>query len=498
MVLVSNLRPSAAGVVLTKPPPTPCPKLLPIPSALIIAASFTACGGDGGGDVQPNPVTSVTITAPTTEINAGQTVQLTATARDANGGVVEGKSFEWTSGIGTVASVSPAGLVTGLAKGQSEIRATTDGVTGSIVITVDPAPLPDPATVGLQPIASGLQFPTYLTSPPGDQRLFILEKGGAIRLIKGGALLSAPFLDLTDQVNSTGGETGLLGLVFYPDYATSGRFIVHYTDLAGDTRVSLFRVSADPDRADPASESLVLAVEQPGVAHKGGQVLFGPDGMLYIGLGDGDDSDGGRGQSLRELLAAILRIDVSGGAGYTVPPDNPFVGTADARAEVWSYGLRNPWRFSFDPSNGDLYIGDVGERRWEEVNYASAASGAGRGVNYGWGRMEGGHCFQINIQCDQTGLTLPVLEYDHTEGCSVIGGYVYRGAAIPPLQGNYFYADYCVGWVRSFRVDGGVAVDRAAWPTLEPGGPITSFGEDAAGELYVLTEEGGVFKIVPR
>jgi hypothetical protein len=220
--------------------------------------------------------------------------------------------------------------------------------------------------------------------------------------------------------------------------------------------------------------------------------------LLYIGLGDGDDNDGGRGQSLRELFASILRIDVSSGATYNVPPDNPFVATPDARPEVWSYGLRNPWRFSFDPANGDLYIGDVGERRWEEVNYASAASGAGKGVNYGWGRMEGGHCFQINTQCDQTGLTLPVLEYDHLEGCSVIGGYVYRGSAIPGLQGHYFYADYCSGWVRSFRMDGGVAVDRTEWPTLQPGGPVTSFGEDAAGELYLLTEEGGVFKIVPQ
>jgi glucose/arabinose dehydrogenase len=471
--------------------------LLALFPVLIVATLVTACG-DGGGDVQPNPVTSVTVTAPTTELNAGQTVQLTATARDANGAVLEGKSFEWTSGIGTVASVSPAGLVTGLAKGQSEIRATTEGVTGSIVITVELAPLPDPATVGLQPIASGLEFPTYLTSPPGDDRLFILEKGGAIRLLKGGALLETPFLDLTDQVNSTGGETGLLGLAFYPDYASSGRFIVHYTDLAGDTRVSLFQVSANPDQADPASESVVLAVEQPGVAHKGGQVLFGPDGLLYIGLGDGDDSDGGRGQSLQDLLASILRIDVSSGATYTVPPDNPFVGTPGARPEVWSYGLRNPWRFSFDPANGDLYIGDVGERRWEEVNHATAADGAGRGVNYGWSEMEGRHCFQNAPECDETGLTLPVLEYDHIDGCSVIGGYVYRGAAMPGLQGSYFYSDYCSGWVRSFRMQAGVAVDQTDWPALRPGGRVTSFGEDAAGELYLLTEQGGVFKIVPQ
>jgi glucose/arabinose dehydrogenase len=241
---------------------------------------------------------------------------------------------------------------------------------------------------------------------------------------------------------------------------------------------------------------LVLAVPQPGVAHKGGQLLFGPDGMLYIGLGDGADNDQGRGQSLGDLLGNILRIDVST-PPYTVPPDNPFVGTAGARPEVWSYGFRNPWRFSFDRATGDLHIGDVGESKWEEVDYASAADGAGRGVNYGWSQMEGQHCFS-HAECDQSGLTLPVLEYPHSDGCAVTSGYVYRGAAIPFLQGKYFYADYCLGWVRSFRMEGGVAVDQIDWPELRPEGRVTSFGEDAAGELYLLTEQGGVFKVVPK
>jgi glucose/arabinose dehydrogenase len=217
--------------------------------------------------------------------------------------------------------------------------------------------------------------------------------------------------------------------------------------------------------------------------------------MLYIGLGDGSDRDQGRGQSLADLLASILRIDVSQ-APYTVPADNPFVGVAGARPEVWSYGLRNPWRFSFDRTTGDLYIGDVGESTWEEVNHASATAGAGRGVNYGWSLMEGQHCSRTG--CDQSGLTLPVLEYNHSDGCSVIGGHVYRGAAIPHLQGQYFYADYCSGWVRSFRMAGGIAVEKTDWPTLRPGGQVTSFGEDSAGELYVLTQQGGVFKIVPQ
>jgi glucose/arabinose dehydrogenase len=471
--------------------------LLALLPALIIATLVSACGGDGGGDIQePKPVTAVTVTAPNTSIEVGQTVQLAATAQDADGAAVEGRAFDWSTGDAAVASVSPAGLVTGLAEGQVEIRATTEGVTGSIVIAVAAAPPVGPVILGLQQIASGLDFPLYLTSPPGDDRLFVVEKAGAIRVIKGGAVLATPFLDLRAKVMSDGGEQGLLSLAFAPDYASSGRFFVHYNDVSGDNRVSVIRVSSDPDRADPASESSVLAVPQPGVAHNGGQLLFGPDGFLYIGLGDGDDSDHGRGQSLADLFASILRIDVAAGNPYTVPPDNPFVGTTGARPEVWSYGFRNPWRFSFDRATGDLYVGDVGESKWEEVDYASAAEGAGRGVNYGWSLMEGRHCFRQG--CDQAGLTLPVVEYGHTDGCAVISGYVYRGAAIPALQGNYFYADYCRGWVRSFRIEGGVAVEETDWPALQPGGQVTSFGEDAAGELYLLTQQGGVFKIVPQ
>jgi glucose/arabinose dehydrogenase len=466
---------------------------------LLLAASVSACGEDGGGDIQePGPVSAITVTAPATTIQVGQTAQLTATARDARGTVLEGHSFEWATADASVASVSPTGLVTGLAEGLVEIRATTEGLTGSLTLTIAPAPPGGPVSAGIQQIAAGLDFPLYLTSPPGDQRLFIVEKGGAIRLIKGGTLLDTPFLDLSTQVSNRR-EQGLLGLAFSPDYASTGRFFVHYTDLSGDTRVSLFRVSADPDRADPASESVVLTAKQPGPSHNGGQILFGPDGFLYIGLGDGGSRDGndrGRGQSLADLLGSILRIDVSAGSSYTVPPDNPFVGTAGARPEVWSYGLRNPWRFSFDRANGDLYIGDVGESRWEEVNHSTAAEGAGRGANYGWSRMEGRQCVQ-GEGCDETGLTLPVLEYDHSNGCSITGGYVYRGNVIPALQGHYFYADFCQGWVRSLRMEGGAVVEEVDWPTLRPGGLVTSFGEDSAGELYLLTLDGGVFKIVP-
>jgi len=353
--------------------------------------------------------------------------------------------------------------------------------------------------VALQPVASGLAFPLYLTAPPGDPRLFIVEKGGTIRIVKDGALLPVPFLDISDRV-STGGEQGLLGLAFDPSYAGTGRFIVHYTDVSGTTTVSSFHVSAgDPDQADPASEAVLLTVPQPFANHNGGQILFGPDGMLYLGLGDGgsENDPDGRGQSLADLLGDIVRVDVGTGSGYTIPADNPFVGRNDARPEIWSYGLRNPWRFSFDPATGDLYLADVGQDQWEEVDVAPAAQGAGRGANFGWNVMEGRHCFG-GAACDSSLYTLPVLEYSHSEGCSITGGYVYRGAAIPDLQGHYFYSDFCQGWVRSFRLQDGQAADQLQWPTLAPGGAVTSFGVDAAGELYIMNSGGQVFRIVPQ
>lgn len=355
-----------------------------------------------------------------------------------------------------------------------------------------------PEPVALAQVAAGLAFPLYLTAPPGDPRLFIVEKGGTIRIVQDGALLSTPFLDLSGQV-STGDEQGLLGLAFDPQYATSGRFVVHYTDLAGDTRVAAYRVSSDPDFADPATGDTILAVDQPFGNHNGGQVLFGPDGFLYVMLGDGGagGDPGGRGQSLDDLLGSILRIDPVDGGGYAVPADNPFVGSAGARPEVWSFGLRNPWRVDFDPATGDLYVADVGQQRWEEVSVSAALEGAGRGVNFGWRIMEGPECFGAE-SCDQSGLQPPIVSYGREDGCAVTGGGVYRGSAIPALQGHYFYADYCRGWVRSFRLVNGAAVDQFEWPDLAPGGSVLSFGRDAAGELYVLGATGGVYRIVPK
>jgi len=330
-----------------------------------------------------------------------------------------------------------------------------------------------------------------------------VEKGGRIRILRDGALAGTDFLDLRGRV-SGGSEQGLLGIAFDPAYAVTGRFVVNYTDANGDTRISAFRVSPNPDVADPGSESVLLPVDQPFANHNGGQVAFGPDGFLYIGLGDGGDEGDpfGNGQRLGSLLGKLLRLDLNGATPYAVPPDNPFAATAgpSTRGEIWSWGLRNPWRFSFDRATGDLYLGDVGQSAHEEIDVSTAADGAGRGLNFGWNRMEGTHCYPpaAGDACDQTGLTPPVLDYGHPDGCSVTGGYVYRGAAIPSLAGTYFYSDFCGGWVRSFRFASGRATDHREWPELRPGGSVTSFGQDAAGELYLLTSEGGIYRIVER
>lgn len=359
-------------------------------------------------------------------------------------------------------------------------------------------PPADTSTLTLERVADGLSFPLYLTAPPGDARFFIVEKGGRIRIIADGALRPDPFLDISSLV-SGGSEQGLLGLAFHPDYASNGRFFVDYTDTNGDTRIVQYKVGADPNQADPASARILLTVEQPYSNHNGGQLAFGPDGYLYVGMGDGGSGGDpqGHGQNAGDLLGSLLRLDVSADTGYAIPSDNPWADSSGARGEVWSIGLRNPWRFSFDRSNGDLYIADVGQNEIEEVDVSPRASGGGRGANYGWNIMEGNSCFSSG-SCDRSGLVLPATQYTHADGCSVSGGYVYRGDAIPSLQGTYFYADFCSGWVRSFRYENGHATEPRSWPSLAPGGNIPSFGEDSHGELYVMSADGGVYRVVNR
>lgn len=354
----------------------------------------------------------------------------------------------------------------------------------------------DSLSLGLETVATGLSGALYVTASPGDPRLFIVQKGGVIRIVEDDTLLTTPFLSLVGQV-SAGSEQGLLSLAFAPDYATSGQFYVDYTNTAGDTRVVRYRVSAtDPSVADAAAADTVLAVDQPDTNHNGGLMAFGPDGMLYVGLGDGGGSNDefGNGQDSTTLLGSILRIDVDGETTYAIPDDNPFVNVPGARPEIWGYGLRNPWRFSFDRGTGDLYIADVGQGQWEEVNVEPAPRDGG--LNYGWNIMEGMHCFNA-ATCDATGLTLPVVEYSHGGGCSVTGGYVYRGSRIPGLQGHYFYGDFCSGFIRSFPYVGGAVTDERDWTSqLGTLGNLSSFGEDASGELYITTLTGSVYRIV--
>ncbi len=364
-----------------------------------------------------------------------------------------------------------------------------------------PPPPPSSATLRLETVATGLAFPVFLTHAPGDTaRLFVVEKTGQVRIITNGSLLPTPFVDLSSQV-SGGSEQGLLGMAFHPDYATNGMVIVDYTDRSGDTHLARFQVStADPNQLDPASAHTILTVSQPASNHNGGMVTFAPsDGDLYVGLGDGGSAGDpqGNGQNRATLLATILRLRVATNGQLSIPADNPFSVASGFRPEIWSYGLRNPWRFSFDRATGDLYVGDVGQGAREEIDLSPVADGAGRGLDFGWNVMEGTACYPSGGNCDRTGLTLPVLDYDHGQGCSVTGGYVYRGPTLTSMQGVYFYADYCGGWVRSFRWAGGQVTEETEWTSLSPGGSITSFGEDAAGELYVLTESGGVYRIGP-
>lgn len=358
-------------------------------------------------------------------------------------------------------------------------------------------PGPPVSELRLALVTDALSQPVHVAAAPGDpDRLFVVEQAGRIRILEAGVLIASPFLDITSRVSCCG-ERGLLSMAFDPAHAENGRFYVYYTDQSGATRVVRFRVGPDPNAADPTSEELVLGVAQPYANHNGGLVAFGPDGYLYVGLGDGGsagDPDG-NGQNPSTLLGSLLRISVGETAGYAVPADNPFVGHPSARPEIWAYGLRNPWRFSFDRSTGDLYIADVGQARLEEVNVELRTSTGG--VNWGWDTMEGTECFG-SASCDQSGLTLPVLEYDHGQGCSVIGGHVYRGSDLPDLRGTYFYSDYCSAWIRSFRYQGGEAVDRTDWTgVLDPAGNVTSMGEDARGELYVTTQSGRLYRIAP-
>lgn len=394
--------------------------------------------------------------------------------------------------------------------------ATPTRVAAEILIptrTSTPVPVPPPSatlapSAGTTPLASmavrrmfpGLNFRhlTNLVQPDdGRDRIFVTQQGGLVRVFPNEqqAPEAAIFLDISGRVSEEGNEEGLLGLAFDPRFAENGFFYVYYS--AGGPRrsvVSRFSQSQDnPEVASPHSELVLLEVEQPFSNHNGGQLAFGPDGFLYIGLGDGGLAADpmGNGQNRGTLLGSILRLDVAGAtenSRYRTPADNPFVGQPGARPEIWAYGLRNPWRFSFDTATGRLWAGDVGQNLWEEIDLI------GKGLNYGWNTMEGFHCFSPQTACDDTGLELPVVEYPNGADCSVTGGHVYRGARLAALYGAYIYADYCSGKIWGLRQNGESVTEHRLLVHSDVK-EITSFGEDLAGNIYILSRNEGIYQL---
>ncbi len=353
-----------------------------------------------------------------------------------------------------------------------------------------PPPPPDAMAkaVKLEVFARGLAEPVALVFAPGDKlgRIFIVEKTGRVHVAREGRVEPAPFVDISDKI-STGPEQGLLGIAFHPRFSENGKLYANYTDRNGDTNVVEWTVfKNEPGRVDLSQEKRIFFVEQPYANHNGGDVVFGPDGKLYVGLGDGGSrfDPHGNGQNRSTPLSKMLRIDVD------APAPKP---------ETVALGLRNPWRYSFDRKTGDLYIADVGQNEYEEVDVV--AGGRLSGQNFGWSVREGLHCTKGD-PCPHDGFVDPVVEYTHAEGCSITGGHVYRGQAIPELAGHYFYADYCTAIIRSFRWEGGRAKESYSWRSiLDPDSKLaklTSFGEDERGELYLLSQEGTVYKLARR
>lgn len=461
-----------------------------------LLAATAACGGGSAGDGSGGPSSgslAVAVSGLPPGLDAAvavsgpggfsQSVPATQTMADLSPGTYAIAAASVLSGSSAYAP-QPATQAVAVGAGASANASVVYASAGALRLT-------------LQEVVSGLSNPLFLTAPAGDPRLFIVEQAGSIRVVQNGIVLATPFLDISARVGS-GGERGLLSMAFHPRYADNGFFFVYFTEPSGDLAIERFLVSpGNPDLADPVPLRILTIAHREFANHNGGLLAFGPDAMLYIGTGDGGGGGDtlGNAQNLNALLGKLLRIDVSNASAnqpYSIPSSNPFAGQVGRRGEIWAYGLRNPWRYAFDLSTGLLYIADVGQAGKEEVNVATAATA---GLNYGWNITEGTLCYPAD-PCDMQGLTLPLLDYDHDAagGCSITGGRVYRGSAIPELRGRYFYSDFCSGWLRSFVYRNGAAAEALDWGITNVG-QIYSFGEDAQGELYMLTATGKAYRI---
>jgi glucose/arabinose dehydrogenase len=469
--------------------------------ALLLAcclALLAACGG--GQDDHPPGATTGSLTVTIGGLPAGVAGAVTLSGPASYSKLLTAST--------TLASLAPGAYMlsaASVAQGTATLAPTpvtqqvqvNAGATGSAAVSYAATA---PLALALQEVASGLSAPIFLTAPPGDNRLFILERPGRIRVVQGGGLLATPFLDISN-LTSTSGERGLLSMAFHPQYASNGYFFLYYTNLAGDIVIERRQVSAgNANVADPLSALAILTIPHPTFSnHYGGLLSFGPDGYLYAGTGDGGSAGDppGNAQNTNVLLGKLLRLDVNASTvaqPYAIPPGNPFA-TAGGRPEIWAYGLRNPWRYAFDMPAQLLYVADVGQANWEEVNVRPLGQA---GNNYGWNIMEGSHCYNSS-SCKQAALVLPAIEYSHDAagGCSVTGGYVYRGSALPELAGQYLYSDYCSGWLKSFGYSNGTASAVTDWGITNVGN-ILSFGQDAQNELYMLSGTGKVYRIVRK
>jgi len=497
----------------------PCRGLAALTAAALLVALVPACSGDASDELvappapQPPPSPAPQpIEPPEVPAAAGNVPEPAPTPPSASEGTGAPPPLDPGAAAGPPAAPPPAAPPPAEPPAEpppaEQPPAEPPPAPPPPVVPGDPscAPPEGSSAVQLTEVVSGLVEPVFVTAAPGDAtRLYVLERTGAIRVVRDGQLLPEPFLDLRARV-ATANEEGLVGLAFHPNYQQNGRFFIQYA-LLDPTRgedddeqivlSELARSEADPDRAAADSERTLMIVEQPADIHLGGMLAFGPrDGMLYVGRGDGGTNNGP--QDTERLFGKILRIDVdttTGDLPYGIPEGN--MGTDGILPEIWSMGLRNPWRFSFDSCTGDLYIGDVGENTFEEINVEPADT---PGRNYGWKTVEGSACFEATT-CDTSSFTAPTLAYGRDFGCAVTGGYVYRGQRIPGLRGTYLYADFCSGNVGSFRFEGGVAaaasdITAEINPTSIP--LITSFGVDNAGELYVVSQLGSIYRIDPR